>query len=784
MNEFTRVLKDFRRGHQSLDELLTVIERSINEHGIQASDVLDVLADENTRDPFEQQTFATIRQHIASISNSQRINTQDMDMDDTLSDADTVIDDDELPVPALLGDQQQLPASDHPISPTITDHPRPKDTLDSSSNLVGKTLNDRYELENLVGSGGMGTVYRAIDRQRLESGFSNPYVAIKILHRRLSLRQDWYSNFQQEASRCQQLSHPNIVEVYGFNSDGSNVYLSMEYLEGETLKQKIRHHRTEGLPYRDAARIITAMGEALAHAHDHGTVHYDFKPNNVFVTSDGRVKVIDFGIARANENEPQSDHSASSRKALTPNYASPQMLEHQAPDPRDDIFAYAMTCYETLTGRHPFARKSATKARDAGLCPTAPEKLNRQQWEILDQSLAFDRDHRTATIYDFLQGFNIHEHPSQRSSAVVNWIAALIVLLLTVTAFFLVSGLKLPFQDTASTIDSLPVHATTVQNVDFASIQEKPTPPREPVNILGRQNTPASTQDTPSNTSQENESPALSTDQAIAAAPVKHAETPSPALLLRGARNGNLNMVQRCLSAEIPAHSRDRNTGQNALILAAIGGHKEVIALLLKERTDIDRQDQEGKSALTWATIHGQTESVELLLEHGADGTLADRHGETALMHAAWNGHASIINALLNHTIEVNTRNSDGMTPLMAIIIDGQATAAAALLNAGADPNLTTHDGRSPLMAAAWNGHPEIVRLLCERGSRLDTMSNDGWTALMNAAWNGHQEIVKELLMAGANPYVTGRNQATAAQTARTQGHTEIAELLEAIDRI
>ncbi|MCP4410269.1 MAG: protein kinase [Gammaproteobacteria bacterium] len=783
MNEFTQVLKDFRRGDQSLDELFTVIEQSINEQGIQASDILDRLADENTRAPFAQQTLAAIRQHIASSSNSQRINTQDMD--DTLSDADTVIEDDELPVPARLDDQQQLPpAPDHPIDPTITDYPRPNNTRDSSINLVGTTLNDRYELESLVGSGGMGTVYRAIDQERLKSGFSNPYVAIKILHRRLSLRQGWYSNFQQEASRCQQLAHPNIVEVYGFNSDGPNVYLSMEYLEGETLKQKIRHHSTEGLPYRDATRIITAMGEALVHAHDHGIVHYDFKPNNVFVTRDGRVKVIDFGIARTNENEPQSDHSATNRKALTPNYASPQMLEHQVPDPRDDIFAYAITCYETLTGRHPFARKLATKARDAGLCPTAPEKLNRQQWEILDQSLAFDRDHRTATIYDFLQGFNIHKHPSQRSSAVVKWIAASIVLLLAVTALFLVGGLKLPFQDTASTIDSLPVHATIVQNVDFASIQEKPAQPRESVNSLDHQNTPTSTQETPSNTSQENESPALSTAPAIAATPVKHPEPPSQALLLRGARNGDLNTVNRCLSAEIPANSRDRNTGQNALILAAIGGHKEVIASLLKERAAIDRQDHEGKTALAWATIHGQTESVELLLEHGADGALVDRHGETALMHAAWNRHVTIINALLNHTTEVNTRNSDGMTPLMAVTINGQAAVAAALLNAGADPNLTTHDGRSPLMAAAWNGHPKVVRLLCERGSLLDTMSNDGWTALMNAAWNGHQEIVKELLMAGANPYVTGWNQTTAAQTARTQGYTEIAELLVNTDRI
>ncbi|MEN8129434.1 MAG: protein kinase [Pseudomonadota bacterium] len=459
MNEFTPVLKDFRRGHRSLEDLLAAIEQSINDHGIQPSDILARLTDENARDPLPHQALAAIRQHIAASSNSQRMNTQPMDMDDTVGDADTVIEDDELPVPALLADEQQLlPASDHPTDHTITDFPLPKDTRDTSNNLVGTTLNDRYELESLVGSGGMGTVYRAIDRERLKSGFSNPYVAIKILHRRLSLRQDWYSRFQQEASRCQQLTHPNIVEVYGFNSDGPNVYLSMEYLEGETLKQKIHHHGTEGLPYRDAARIITAMGEALAHAHDHGIVHYDFKPNNVFVTDGGRVKVIDFGIARMIDGEQQSDHIPSGRKTLTPVYASPQMLEHQAPDPRDDIFAFAMTCYEVLTGRHPFARKLATKARDAGLCPMAPEELSRQQWELLNQSLAFNRDHRTATISDYLQKFNAHKHPSQQDSAVVKWVAASIVLLLAVTAFYLVGGWKIPIEATALTFDSLPAH--------------------------------------------------------------------------------------------------------------------------------------------------------------------------------------------------------------------------------------------------------------------------------------------------------------------------------------
>lgn len=751
------------------------IEQSINDHGIQPSCLLARLADEDTADPLPHQALAAIRQHIAASSNSPENNTQSMDMDDTVSDADTVLEDDELPVPTL-------PASDHPPAPTRADSSRSKDIRDKSSNLVGTTLNDRYELESLVGSGGMGTVYRAIDRQRLKSGFSNPYVAIKILHRKLSLRQDWFSSLQQEASRCQQLTHPNIVEVYGFNSDGPNVYLSMEYLQGETLQQKIRHHGTEGLPYRDAARIITAMGEALAHAHDHGIVHYDFKPNNVFVTDDGRVKVIDFGIAHTINDEQQSDHSPRGRKTLTPVYASPQMLEHQAPDPRDDIFAFAITCYEVLTGRHPYARKLATKARDAGLCPIAPEGLSRQQWGLLKQSLAFNRDHRTATISDFLQGFDIHKHPSQQDSKVVKWVAASIVLLLAVTAFYLVSGWKIPFEVTASTFNSLPTHATSNQSVDFASIQENPIQPQETVNVRDHRNTPVHVQQPPSNTSLENENPAPSTDPAQAPAPVNHTQAPSPALLFRASSDGDLNVVQRCLSAGISANSRDRNTGQSVLIMAAMEGHKEVITSLLKERADINLQDHAGKTALTWATIHEQTESVELLLEHGADGALADRYGETALMHAAWNGHVTIINTLLNHSAEVNTRNSDGVTPLTAVTINGQTTAVVLLLNAGADPNLTTNDGKSPLMAAAWNGHTEIVRLLCERGSRLDSMSNDGWTALMNAAWNGHQEIIKQLLMAGANPYVTGRNQTTAAQTARTQGHTEIAELLEAIE--
>ncbi len=272
---------------------------------------------------------------------------------------------------------------------------------------VGDTLNGRFVLEECIGFGGMGTVYKALDLRKLEASDRKPYIAIKVLNVQFRGHPKSLIALQREARKAQTLAHPNIVAVYDFDRDGSMVYLTMEYLSGKPLSQTLRTPDFAGMPYAKVLSIVSGIAKALAYAHERGFVHCDLKPANVFLTDKGQVKVIDFGISRV-FRKPEEDADVTvfdpgSLGGLTPAYASPEMLEHREPDPRDDIYALACITYELLTGRHPFDRMSATQARSAGIKPQRPKDLGGRQWRVLKAALSFDREVRTPSVTRFLR---------------------------------------------------------------------------------------------------------------------------------------------------------------------------------------------------------------------------------------------------------------------------------------------------------------------------------------------------------------------------------------------
>lgn len=293
---------------------------------------------------------------------------------------------------------------------------------------VGDTLNKRFVLEECIGFGGMGTVYKALDLRKLEASDRNPYIAIKVLNVQFRGHPKSLIALQREAKKAQALAHPNIVTVYDFDRDGSTVFLTMEYLLGKPLGQILRNKDFTGMQFREAMRVISRVARALSYAHERGFVHCDLKPANIFLTDSGEVKVIDFGIARAfrkpTEDTEATVFDAGSLGGLTPAYASPEMLAHEEPDPRDDIYALACITYELLTGRHPFNRLAAGQAQHAGMKAARPKNLNSQQWRALRTALAFGRDKRTPTVERFLQEMGKAGQP------VRNAVFALLALLL------------------------------------------------------------------------------------------------------------------------------------------------------------------------------------------------------------------------------------------------------------------------------------------------------------------------------------------------------------------
>ncbi len=216
--------------------------------------------------------------------------------------------------------------------------PRP-----TSSQMIGTVLSDRYRLEAKLGSGGMSTVYLARD-ETLDRA-----VAVKVMHREMSEQADQLERFRQEARAVAKLSHPNVVAVIDAGEDGGHPYIVFEYVEGETLKQRI--NRIGALDPQEALAYAIEIARGLSVAHARNMVHRDIKPQNVLIDSEGRAKLTDFGISRQLE---QDGMTATGRVLGTTDYVAPEQAMGHPVDVRSDIYSLGVVLYEILIGQVPF----------------------------------------------------------------------------------------------------------------------------------------------------------------------------------------------------------------------------------------------------------------------------------------------------------------------------------------------------------------------------------------------------------------------------------------------
>jgi serine/threonine protein kinase len=213
---------------------------------------------------------------------------------------------------------------------------------------------------------------------------------------------------QRESRRAQTLAHPNVITVHEFFRDGPHFYMTMELLSGKPLDLLLQSDYASGLAFEDAWPIIEGVGLALQYGHDKGIVHSDIKPGNIFVCTDGTVKVLDLGIARpipvadVPEAEQTLFDPGTRLGSLTPAYASLEMWNQDEPDPRDDIYALGCVGYLLLTGRHPFDGQSAREALNQNLKPAKIDNIARSQWSAFVGALEFRRSDRTKSVRQLL----------------------------------------------------------------------------------------------------------------------------------------------------------------------------------------------------------------------------------------------------------------------------------------------------------------------------------------------------------------------------------------------
>jgi len=269
--------------------------------------------------------------------------------------------------------------------------------------LINDTL-DKYEIIEHLGHGGMAEVYKAYQAHL------DRYVAIKVLHSFLDSEKNFLARFQREAKSVAALRHPNIVRVHDFDYDEERgaYYMVMEFIDGPTLKTRLEElaTREERMTLSEAARIVTAIGEALEYAHQQGMIHRDVKPANIMFTSDDEVILTDFGIAKM---VGMQELTASGAMVGTPAYTSPELAEGRPVDRRSDIYSLGILLYQLVTGKLPFKaetpigvilkhiREPLPSPRD--FQPNLPVELE----QVIVRSLEKNPDYRYQTAAEFVK---------------------------------------------------------------------------------------------------------------------------------------------------------------------------------------------------------------------------------------------------------------------------------------------------------------------------------------------------------------------------------------------
>src|SRR3954454_12686665 len=266
-----------------------------------------------------------------------------------------------------------------------------------ASAMIGELVADRYELLEVVGTGGMSTVYCALDTL-LERN-----VALKVLHPHYGDDEEYVERFRREARSVAQLSHPNIVTVIDRGESDAQQYIVFEYVDGESLKQLV--DRAGPLPARRVIELGLQIADALAFAHQHGLVHRDVKPQNVLVTEDGEAKVTDFGIARSLDVE----HGVTQTGTVlgTSNYLSPEQARGQTVTPATDVYSLGVMLFELLTGEVPFPGENFVAVAMKHTNEPPPSLLERRPdvpmrlVAAIDRALAKDPAHRFQSMDAF-----------------------------------------------------------------------------------------------------------------------------------------------------------------------------------------------------------------------------------------------------------------------------------------------------------------------------------------------------------------------------------------------
>lgn len=602
----------------------------------------------------------------------------------------------------------------------------------------GSLINERYEVEGYLGSGSVGKVYTARDRE-----LHSELVAIKLLHPHLIGDETSRTRFLSELVITRQLCHQNIIRLYDFGQSDSVCFLTMEYLPGANLGEILQGLGSKPLPFSDVLRIFSDIVSALACAHSSAVVHRDIKPKNILVSKSSNVKVTDFGVAYSLHH----DHglTKTGESLGTPRYMAPEQFLGQEADCRSDVYSLGILAYELVQGVAPFQADNFYALGDKHLKEELPRidedrRIPKPFLEMIGCATEKEPENRFASAKELLGILEQHNKktnnsaryplsctkliktPLHRQYLSKSIFARLLPLILLAVFFMHFSGLHYLFpilEDSIALDRSLGLERLSITPFLIKRLQ---LPERENMGAIE----------------------------------VLRSDYP----FHRGIERG-LNRVLTILQDSWSDFDQVDEHGDTLLhVLARTTPFRiDLLPEIVRSvsRKTLDAKDQQGNNALLLAVRYKNTRLVKQLLIAGANPNLRDEEGSFALLEALSLDDYEILKILLKAAlIDTSLRRSDRQSVYHVAVEEGKQDALKILVGKSNNLNIRNRLGRTPLMMALQlndeKSRQEIVALFSNaHGVDLAALDNEGRSALHWAVEAGDWKSAKILIEKGVS---------------------------------
>ncbi len=616
-------------------------------------------------------------------------------------------------------------------------------TFDSSVESIRDHISDRYENLRLIGAGGMGAVYRAFDKKL------NRQVAVKVILSGVAAVREVQARFEREVLALAKIKHPNIVQLFDFESTRTRAYFTMEFIRGLSLRELIAQRR---IAVPAAVRAFIGLCDALDTVHRAGLVHRDIKPANIIINRQGKAILMDFGLAKFLDNDTLTQLTRTDQVFGTLRYLPPEALLVASSDPRSDVYQLGIMLQEAVTQKHPVNSSGMTaiikQIRDGSLPKPKGKGVDDELARIIIKARATDpslRYQSAGSMRDDLQEW-LGEVPPEESEIEIPP-----ELLRSMTGHTKVSkGTR-----TKLILYILAVLIPLVAAASLHWFKRRGRKRRRPVATALPTNIPNKTKITDD------------TERDVLGWTAVH----------HAAHSGQVQLLDMLIAKGEKVVLPD-DDGWLPLHVAAAKGHSDTIRRLLKAGSSINCQGLDGRTPLMWAAAEAKIDAVSLLLDKGAAIEIEDRFGRRALHWAAEGGAVEIVRKLIGRRALVNALDSARHSPLHVAANEGHERVIAYLIGKGAEVDIVDYRGSTPVYLAAARGQKKAVEVLAAKSVDINRYNRQGLSPLLSAVASSDAEMVSLLLENGADAKKASPFGVTPMELAEKQAIDKIIKLL------